>query len=95
MAKVQRFAGALEADPFAILTAVQIGCPEFAARCADNKVMLALMIRLEEFNRDAGEAVADLDPALVLAEFGDAFQRLEQELRRRARLSDPAVPYFP
>lgn len=93
--KVRRFAEVLEADPFAILTAVQIGAPAFAARCADNKMMLALLIRLEEFQRDLGEAVADLDPALVMTEIGGAFHRIERELQRRARLPDGPTEYFP
>ncbi|WP_164511834.1 helix-turn-helix domain-containing protein [Brevundimonas fluminis] len=93
--KVRRFAEVLEADPFAILTAVQIAAPAFAARCADNKMMLALLIRLEEFQRELGETVADLDPALVLAELGEAFGRMDRELRRRARLEERPADYFP
>lgn len=93
--KVRRFAEVLEADPFAILTAVQIAAPAFAARCADNKMMLALLIRLEEFQRELGETVADLDPALTMTEIGAAFQRMEQELRRRSRLDGTPSDYFP
>lgn len=93
--KVRRFAEVLEADPFAILIAVQIGAPAFAARCADNKMMFALLIRLEEFQRDLGEAAADLDPALLMTELGGAFDRIEQELRRRSRLGDVPADYFP
>lgn len=94
--KVKRFAEVLEADPFAILIAVQIGSPAFAARCADNKTALALLIRLEEFDREAGEGIADLDAALVFSEVGEAFQRLTAEIRRRARMPGlKPVPYFP
>lgn len=93
--KVRRFAEVLEADPFAILIAVQIAAPAFAARCADNKMMLALLIRLEEFQRDLGEAVADLDPALVMTEIGGAFHRIELELRRRSSLGEGSTEYFP
>lgn len=94
--KVKRFAEVLEADPFAILIAVQIGSPAFAARCADNKTALALLIRLEEFDREAGDGIADLDAALVFGELGEAFQRLTTEIRRRARMPGlRPVPYFP
>lgn len=93
--KVQRFANALEADPFAILTAVQIGAPAFAARCADNKAMLALLLTLEEFQREAGDTVSDMDAALVMTEMGEAFARVRRELRRRSRLTGRPPPYFP
>lgn len=92
--KIARFAEALAADPFAILVAVQIGSPEFAARSADNKAMFALLIRLEEFAREMGDRLADLDAALVLSEMGEALDRMAQEVKRRGRLY-PEAPYFP
>lgn len=74
--KVRRFAEALDADPFAILMAVLIGSPAFAARAADNKLAMILLLGLEEFDRDHGDRLARLDSAGVLAEFGETYRRL-------------------
>lgn len=75
--KVLAFAEALDADPFGILAAVQIGSPRFAARVADNKMMMALMMRLEEFDQTQGDALSRIGPAEAMAEIGEAFRRLE------------------
>jgi transcriptional regulator with XRE-family HTH domain len=77
-AKVNRFAEALDVDPFAILVSVQIGSPRFAVRAANNKLMLALLLGLEELDRDLGEGIARLDTASIIAAFGEAWRRLSE-----------------
>lgn len=51
---VHRFCSVTDSDPSAVLAAVAIGSPEFARRCADNKMMMILTIALQEFDRDMG-----------------------------------------
>lgn len=83
--RVHRFAEALDADPYAILAAVEIGSPELAVRCADNKLISVLMMALQDFDAAAGEAIPTLDAAAAIAVFTDAFDRLATEARRRAQ----------
>lgn len=77
--RISRFAEVTDTDPFAILSAVAIGSPDFAVRCADNKLMLVLMLELEAFEAAAGEEIARLPPRTLFAAFRRAFALLRQE----------------
>lgn len=62
VARIHRFATLLHADPHAILAAFEIRSPEFALRCANNKMMMLLMLGLEDFDAQAQDTIVGLDP---------------------------------
>ncbi len=76
---VMAFARASDADPIGILTAVQIGKPEFAAWVAHNKAMIAFMITLQEFADDTGEAMARLETTTWVSAYREMFKGLSDK----------------
>jgi transcriptional regulator with XRE-family HTH domain len=67
-AHVQRFAAATNADPLAILVAMEIRSPDFALRCLENKGMTILVQALKRFDARPENDFSRLDArALVLA----------------------------
>ncbi|HEX2559221.1 helix-turn-helix transcriptional regulator [Phenylobacterium sp.] len=83
--RVHLAADALDADPYAIMAALEIGSPEFAARCADNKLMTIYMMALQDFDDVAGDDIAQLDPRTLIAAFTRLFDQLAQEARARGQ----------
>ncbi len=67
--RIHQFAGALGADPHSILASVMIGSPAFALRTADNKLMGAFLIALQEFDAAAGDDIKRVDTATLLTVF--------------------------
>lgn len=76
---VMAFAQASDADPIGILTAVQIGKPEFAAWVAQNKAMIAFMMTLQEFAEDTGEAMARLETTTWVSAYQEMFKGLSEK----------------
>lgn len=76
---VMAFAQASDADPIGILTAVQIGKPEFAAWVAQNKAMIAFMITLQEFAEDTGEAMSRLETTTWVSAYREMFKGLSEK----------------
>ena len=58
--RIRRFADATDSDPHAILTAVLLGAPAFAARTMDNKMMSVLIALLKNTTVAAGFSVFNL-----------------------------------
>ncbi|MBA4001093.1 MAG: Cro/Cl family transcriptional regulator [Brevundimonas sp.] len=86
--QIHRFAKATDSDPHALIACLTLGSPEFALRCADNKLMTVLMVALQELDRDYGDTIAALDVRTLVAAFthvldqlGDLAERREQEGR--------------
>src|SRR6266404_1444771 len=52
--RIHDFASALGVDPHAILLALEIGSPEFAGRCADNKLVTIIVMALQDFDLATG-----------------------------------------
>lgn len=100
--RIHRFADATDSDPYAILAGLALGSPDFALRCADNKMMTVLMVALQDFDRDRGELAAALDVRTLINAFdrvfrdlGDLAVRRDQDARAwldagRDRLVTPA-----
>ena len=82
--RIYDFGRALDVDPHAILAAVMISSPHFAVRVADNKMIQAFVILLQEFDQTLGDEVANLETAAIVAAFSEAFDRLLIEARRKA-----------
>ncbi|GAD60281.1 transcriptional regulator, Cro/CI family [Brevundimonas abyssalis TAR-001] len=85
---LHRFAKATDSDAHALIACLALGSPEFALRCADNKLMTILMVALKELDRDYGDTIAALDVRTlvnafthVLEQIGDLAQRREQDAR--------------
>ncbi len=85
--KVHLFAEVLDADPFAIFAALDIGSPDFAVRCADNKMMTILMMALQEFDTSAQDDIARLTASTLIA----AFTRCLDELLVQTRAEEAFV----
>lgn len=85
--RIHRFAAATGSDPYAILAALAFGSPEFALRCADNKLMSILMVSLKELDEDAGDAIADLEALPII----NAFTRATKDLAAHAVRRDAAA----
>lgn len=83
--RIHRFAEATDSDPHAILAALAIGSPAFALRCADNKLATILIVMLQEFDEEAGDAIADLDARTIINTFTKAMRDLtDQSVNRDA-----------
>lgn len=88
MARLHQAAAVLDADPYAIRVALEIGSPAFAVRCADNKLVTLVFMALQEFDAEVGDDIALLDPATVMAHLTGLTDALAQIARhRRALLS--------
>lgn len=81
--RIQCFAQATDSDPHAILTAVLIGAPAFAARAMDNKMMSVLIAGAERFNERLGDDIARIEVARFIAAARRMFDDLEVELTHR------------
>lgn len=95
--RIQRFAEATDSDPHAILTAVLIGSPAFAARTMDNKMMSVLIAGAERFEGRLGDRLSRIEVARFIAATRRMFDALEADLSQRdeeARrwLTDPLGP---
>jgi len=86
--RIHRFAEETNADPHGIWAAMMIGSPNFALRTADNRLMSAFLITLEEFDLTAGDDIALLETGAIVAAFTAAFGVLIDEARRKAGLRD-------
>jgi len=89
--RIHRLAEVTHSDPYAFLAAMFMRSPRFALRAADNRLMTAFLIRLEEFDEELGDAVALLETGAYVTAFGAAFDALTLEARRRAG-EDPEQP---
>lgn len=74
--RIHRFAEVTDSDPHAIISALSLGSPAFALRCADNKLATILTVVLQEFDEEAGDALADLDARTLINAFTRAMRDL-------------------
>jgi len=81
--RVQAFAQATDADPYAILLSLEIGSPAFALRCMDNKLATILLMCLQEFDGRAADQIAALDARTLITAFTRAFDELTTTARQR------------
>jgi len=79
--RVYRFAAATDSDPGALIMAVAIGSPEFAIRCADNKLMSILTVALQDFDDAMRDRIRKLEAGSLISAFNETFASLEQRSR--------------
>lgn len=82
--RIYQFGRVLDVDPHAILAAVMIDSPRFAVRTADNKLIQAFLILLQEFDATLGDEIASLETATIVATFSQAFDALADDARRKS-----------
>ena len=83
--RLHRFAAATGSDPYAILAALALGSPEFARRCADNKLMTIFMVAAQEFVAEVGDDIGQLDARMII----NAFTKALKDLGSKASRKDP------
>jgi transcriptional regulator with XRE-family HTH domain len=81
--RVHQFAEAIDVDPFGIFAAIAIGSPDFAIRCADNKLMTILLMALSDFDISAGDEIPRLEASTLIAIFTRAFEELKAQAQAR------------
>lgn len=86
--RIYRFAEVTNSDPHAILAALALGSPAFALRCADNKLATILAVALQEFDRDAGDAIAELESLTIINAFTKTLKDLAAQSVRRESAAD-------
>lgn len=74
--RIHRFADVTDSDPHAIISALSLGSPAFAVRSADNKLATILMVVLQEFDEEVGDAMAELDGRTIINVFTRALKDL-------------------
>lgn len=94
--RVQQFAAVANADPLAILVALEIGSPRIAVECLENKGMMVLVQALKRFDVQPQNDLSRLDTrTLILAseQFFDGLaariQKLDAFLEQW--MSDPSL----
>lgn len=85
---IMRFSRQIDCDPIGVLSAVQIGKPEFAAYVAQNKAMIAYMIALQEFVEDTGEAITRLETTTWVSAYREMFKGLSEKAKAAQSQSD-------
>lgn len=86
--RIHRFAEVTNSDPHGILAALALGSPAFALRCADNKLATILAVALQEFDEEAGDAIADLDARPIINAFTRMFRDLADQSVKRDTEAD-------
>ena len=81
--RIHRFAEVTDSDPYAILTALALGSPQFALRTADNKLMTILTVALQEFDEALGDGIVELDGRTLINAFTRAMKDLALQAVRR------------
>jgi transcriptional regulator with XRE-family HTH domain len=81
--RLVRFAEATNSDPVALLAAIPLQSPEFALRCADNKLMTILTIALSELNEDLGDDIMYIESGTLIGAFTRVAKELAEHVRKR------------
>jgi transcriptional regulator with XRE-family HTH domain len=83
LARLERFADATDSDPYAIVAAIILKRPGLALRASDNKLMVVMMLALDDFDDDLGEDIRLLEPRVLVGAFRRVFQDLAEHVRKR------------
>lgn len=83
-----RFARATDSDGWALLASAPLGSPDFALRCADNKLMTILMITMKELDDDLADDIVFLQPGTLIGAFTRIRNELAQHVRKRDQFAE-------
>lgn len=78
--RILKFAEATDSDPFAIALSVAFGDAELAISCANTKLVLIIVMQLQDFFEDRGPDLAYLDPPNIVSAFERIFGELGAKL---------------
>ena len=81
--RIVAFAEATNSDAIAILTAPAFGSPDFALRCADNKLMTVMMLAMMELDADLGSDIMFLEAGTLVGAFKSLSKNLAEHVRKR------------
>ncbi|WP_235528740.1 MULTISPECIES: helix-turn-helix transcriptional regulator [unclassified Phenylobacterium] len=81
--RIRSFADATDSDAHAILTAVLIGAPDFAAHTMDNKLVSVLISGAQRFDERLGDRLTRIEVARFIAATRRMFDDLEADLSQR------------
>jgi transcriptional regulator with XRE-family HTH domain len=74
--RLMSFAEATDCDPFALMLAGTFNSAEFAVACADTKLVMIMIMSLQQFADERGRDIAFVEPPNLIA----ACQRLFKDL---------------
>ncbi|MES3150843.1 helix-turn-helix domain-containing protein [Sphingomonas faeni] len=86
--RIVDFAEITDSDPIAILATLSFGTPDFAIRCADNKLMTIMMIAMMELDQDLGPDISYLDAQTLVGGFTKLTRELAQHVRKRETFAE-------
>jgi len=86
--RIVAFAEATNSDPIAILASVAFETPDFALRCADNKLMSVNMIAMKEMNKDLGDDITYLNAQTLVGGFTRLVRDLAEHVRKRETFAE-------
>jgi len=86
--RVVAFAEATDSDPIAIMSTLWTGDPDFAVRCADNKLMSIMMIAVMELGDDLGADLSYLDAGTLVGGFTRLTRDFAQHVRKRETFAE-------
>jgi transcriptional regulator with XRE-family HTH domain len=78
--RIVAYADATDADLFALMLAPRFKSAEFAIDCADTKLVLILVMHLQDFHEMRGGDIAYLDPLQIIGAFDSVFRALGAKL---------------
>ena len=81
--RIVRFAAVTNSDPLAIIAVLALKAPEFALRCADNKLMTILMIAMSDLNDELGDDMVFLEPGILIGAFTRVVKDLTEHIAKR------------
>lgn len=82
-ARIVAFARATDSDPVAILAAAILRVPEFAVRCADNKMMTIFFASLRDMEDQLQSDIELLEPRTLISAMDRLVKDLGDHLSRR------------
>jgi transcriptional regulator with XRE-family HTH domain len=82
-ARIVAFARATDCDPVAILASVPLRSPDFALRCADNKLMTIFFAALRELDDELQSDIELLEPRTLISAMDRLVKDLGDHLARR------------
>lgn len=82
--RIRCFAQATDSDAHAILTAVLIDAPAFAARTMDNKLLSVLIAGAQRFDERLGDDISRIEVARFIAATRRMFDELEADFAQRS-----------
>lgn len=86
--RIFRFAEVTQSDPFCIIIALLIGQPDFAWRCADNKVGMITIAMLQHLNEELGDDLTFIDSTQMIAIANRTVVDLKDYLLKRDMIAE-------